>query len=261
MQHVLSLPDLSQHDIADGDILKFAEIDAVALSPDEREHAVALGKKLHIVPDRKDTPHLGKKDAVVAKGDFDSAVQYREAIRQTAAEFQAELRKWKETHAEETISVSEEDVAETVSLMSGVPVEKMNATTAEKLLGVEKALEEVVVGQQPAISAIAKALRRSRALMADPKRPIGSFLFLGPTGVGKTHLAKMLADLKRLYPSARVVFILNDCLKGVINDSVHEICRHYGVQCVDLKNIDKQKGHPSIAGMKAIADQVTEAVR
>lgn len=95
--------------------------------------------------------------------------------------------------------------------------------------------------------------------------PIGEFKYADwTTAELKTFrpaMAKMLADLKRLYPSARVVFILNDCLKGVINDSVHEICRHYGVQCVDLKNIDKQKGHPSIAGMKAIADQVTAAVR
>ena len=136
----------------------------------------------------------GKKDAAVKAGDFDSAARYREAIKIAAAEFQEALRKWKETHAEETIEATEENVAETVSSMSGVPVEKMNATTAEKLLGMEKSLGEVVVGQTPAIKAIARALRRSRALMADPKRPIGSFLFLGPTGVGKTHLAKMLAD-------------------------------------------------------------------
>ena len=136
----------------------------------------------------------GRKDAAVAAGDFDTAARYREAVKTAAAEFQAELKKWKETHAEETIEVTEEDVSETVSSMSGVPVEKMNATTAEKLLGMEKSLGEVVVGQEPAIKAIARALRRSRALMADPKRPIGSFLFLGPTGVGKTHLAKMLAE-------------------------------------------------------------------
>ena len=136
----------------------------------------------------------GKKDAAVKAGDFDSAARYREAIKIASAEFQEALKKWKETHAEETIEATEENVAETVSSMSGVPVEKMNATTAEKLLGMEKALGEVVVGQTPAIKAIARALRRSRALMADPKRPIGSFLFLGPTGVGKTHLAKMLAE-------------------------------------------------------------------
>ncbi len=136
----------------------------------------------------------GKKDAAVKTGDFDAAAQYREAIRVTSAEFQEALKTWKETHAEETIEVSENDVSETVSSMSGVPVEKMNATTAEKLIGMEKSLSEAVIGQEPAIKAIARALRRSRALLADPKRPIGSFLFLGPTGVGKTHLAKMLAE-------------------------------------------------------------------
>ncbi len=136
----------------------------------------------------------GKKDAVVAQGDFDAAAQYREEIRVASAAFQEALKDWRETHAEETIAVTENDIAETVSSMSGVPVEKMNATTAEKLLAMEKTLGSVVVGQAPAVRAIARALRRSRALMADPKRPIGSFLFLGPTGVGKTHLAKMLAE-------------------------------------------------------------------
>ncbi len=148
-----------------------------------------------------------KKDAAVQGGDFDTAAQYREAIRQASAEFAEELKKWKATHAEETIAVGEEQVADTVASMSGVPVEKMNATTAEKLLGMEKALGEVVVGQTPAIQAIARALRRSRAFLADPKRPIGSFLFLGPTGVGKTHLAKMLAE--RVYGDAKALITLD----------------------------------------------------
>ena len=149
----------------------------------------------------------GKKDAAVKRGDFDAAVQYREAIRQASGELQAELKKWKETHAEEIIEVTEEDVAETVSSMSGVPVEKMSATTAEKLVGMEKSLAEVVIGQTPAIGAIARALRRSRAFLADPKRPIGSFLFLGPTGVGKTHLAKMLAE--RIYGDDKALITLD----------------------------------------------------
>ena len=136
----------------------------------------------------------GKKDAAVKASDFDSAARYREAIRIASAELQEAIKKWKETHAEEIVEATESDVAATVSSMSGVPVEKMNATTAEKLLGMEKSLGSVVIGQEPAIKAIARSLRRSRALMADPKRPIGSFLFLGPTGVGKTHLAKMLAE-------------------------------------------------------------------
>ena len=158
-----------------------------------RAAASARPKRLTEMQERIDTLR-GKKDAVVAQGDFDSAAQYREALGRAAAEFQEALKKWRETHAEETLAVEESDIAETVSSMSGVPVEKMNATTAEKLLGMEKALGEVVIGQEPAVTAIARALRRSRALMADPKRPIGSFLFLGPTGVGKTHLAKMLAE-------------------------------------------------------------------
>ena len=149
----------------------------------------------------------GKKDAVVAAGDFDAASQYREALREANRTFREELGKWKATHAEETIEVDELQVAETVSFISGVPVEKMNATTAEKLLGMERALGEVVIGQEPAIKAIAKALRRSRALMADPKRPIGSFLFLGPTGVGKTHLAKMLAE--RVYGDEKALIVLD----------------------------------------------------
>lgn len=149
----------------------------------------------------------GLKDAAVKKGDFDGASNYRDELKVKSAVFQEELRKWRETHAEETIEVSENDIAETVSLMSGVPVEKMNATTAEKLLGMEKTLGEVVIGQAPAIKAIARALRRSRALMGDPKRPIGSFLFLGPTGVGKTHLAKMLAD--RIYGDDKALITLD----------------------------------------------------
>ena len=171
-----------------------------------RAGASARPKKLTEMQENIDTLR-GKKDAVVAKGDFDVAAQYRAALREAAADFQAELKKWKETHAEETLEITEKDIAETVSSMSGVPVEKMNATTAEKLLGMEKALGEVVIGQDPAVKAIARALRRSRALMADPKRPIGSFLFLGPTGVGKTHLAKMLAE--RVYGDDKALITLD----------------------------------------------------
>ena len=171
-----------------------------------RAGASARPRSLVAMQERIDTLR-GEKDAVVAKGDFDTAVKRREEIRAASEEFQAALKKWKDEHSEETIEVSESDVAETVSSMSGVPVEKMNAATAEKLLGMEKSLAEVVVGQKPAIRAIARALRRSRALLADPKRPIGSFLFLGPTGVGKTHLAKMLAD--RVYGDDKALISLD----------------------------------------------------
>jgi hypothetical protein len=74
-------------------------------------------------------------------------------------------------------------------------------------------------------------------------------------------MAKMLADIKKQYPKAEVFFILNTALKPVINESVHKICQYYDVPCIDLRDIDKQSGHPSAAGMKAMADQVVEAVK
>lgn len=134
------------------------------------------------------------KDEVVKSGDFDAAAELRDEIQAKAQILDSELEKWKKQNGEETLDVSPIDVAETVSSMSGVPVEKMSAATAEKLLGMEKALGKVVIGQSEAVKAIAKALRRSRTFLGDPRRPVGSFLFLGPTGVGKTHLAKMLAE-------------------------------------------------------------------
>ncbi|MBQ5795831.1 MAG: ATP-dependent Clp protease ATP-binding subunit [Kiritimatiellae bacterium] len=158
-----------------------------------RAAASARPKNLTRMQERIDELR-GRKDAAVSAGDFDVAAKYRDELREAGSEFQEALRKWKETHAEEVVDVSELDIAETVSFISGVPVEKMNASTAEKLLTMEKNLAEAVIGQDEAIRSIARALKRSRALTADPKRPIGSFLFLGPTGVGKTHLAKMLAD-------------------------------------------------------------------
>ena len=158
-----------------------------------RSAASARPKSLVERQERIDTLR-GKKDVAVKDGDFDTAAGYRDAIKEASAEFAKALAKWRETHSEEILEVGENDLAETVSSMSGVPVEKMNATTAEKLLGMEKSLGSVVVGQESAINAISRALRRSRAFLSDPKRPIGSFLFLGPTGVGKTHLAKMLAE-------------------------------------------------------------------
>ena len=171
-----------------------------------RAAASARPKELTAMQEQIDALRA-RKESVVAEGNFDEAARLRDELRESVAAFQARLAKWKETHAEETIEIGEGDVAETVSLMSGVPVEKMCATTAETLLGMEKALGAVVVGQTAAIGAIARALRRSRALLADPKRPIGSFLFLGPTGVGKTHLAKMLAE--RVYGDEKALITLD----------------------------------------------------
>ena len=147
------------------------------------------------------------KDAEVAKGDFDGAAKYREEIRIASQRFKEDLAKWKESHSEETLSASAEDIAKTVSSISGVPVEKMNVATAGKLLKIEETLGEKVIAQEEAVKSVAKALRRSRAFLSDPKRPMGSFLFLGPTGVGKTHLAKMLAE--HIYGDAKALVTLD----------------------------------------------------
>ena len=148
-----------------------------------------------------------QRDVYNEKGEFDKSADLREVIEAKKAALNRELESWRKTHAEKPINVTEDDVAMTISLMSGVPVEKMNATTAEKLLSMEKDLGAVVIGQDPAIKAIARSLRRSRALVGDPKRPIGSFLFLGPTGVGKTHLAKMLAE--KVYGDSKALITLD----------------------------------------------------
>ena len=171
-----------------------------------RAAASARPKKLTSMQAKMDSLR-GEKDVAVRKGDFDAAAVLREELRSLGAHFSAELEKWKASHQETVIDVHEADIAETVSLMSGVPVEKMNAATAEKLLGMEKSLESVVIGQKAAVHAISRALRRSRALLSDPKRPMGSFLFLGSTGVGKTYLAKMLAE--RIYGDEKALISID----------------------------------------------------
>ena len=137
--------------------------------------------------------NLKKQDAA-NRGVYEEAARWRDAEKAAKAELRKKLDAWRSEHAEKVVPVTADDIASTVASISGVPVERMSFAAAEKLLGIEKDLNTVVVGQNDAISSIARALRRSRANLSDPKRPIGSFLFLGPTGVGKTLLAKMLAE-------------------------------------------------------------------
>ena len=135
-----------------------------------------------------------KKQNAAGRSDYEEAAKWRDAEKAAKAELKKKLDAWRAEHAEKLVTVTADDIAATVASISGVPVERMSFAAAEKLLGIEKELNNVVVGQCEAISSIARALRRSRANLGDPKRPIGSFLFLGPTGVGKTLLAKMLAE-------------------------------------------------------------------
>ena len=163
-------------------------------------------------PDMKaDEEHIAelnlKKQDAANRGVYEEAAKWRDAEKLAKAELKRKLDAWRAEHAEKVVPVTADDIAATVASISGVPVERMSFAAAEKLLGIEKDLNTVVVGQNEAISSIARALRRSRANLGDPKRPIGSFLFLGPTGVGKTLLAKMLAE--KVYGDPKALIALD----------------------------------------------------
>ena len=148
-----------------------------------------------------------RKEAAVKASAFEDAAKWRDAEIDARKALDEKLKQWREEHAEKTVTVTPDDIAATVASISGVPVERMTETTAGKLLNIEKELNAAVIGQSAAIESIARALRRSRANLGDPKRPIGSFLFLGPTGVGKTLLAKMLAE--KVYGDPKALIALD----------------------------------------------------
>ncbi|HWP81504.1 MAG TPA: ATP-dependent Clp protease ATP-binding subunit [Bacteroidota bacterium] len=133
------------------------------------------------------------KNQVVKNQNFEEAARLRDLEKKLLSDLEIAKREW-ELKAQDTIyEVSEENCAEVVSMMTGIPVNKVAQSESEKLLKMEDALKDVIIGQDEAIQKLTKAIRRTRAGLKDPKRPIGSFIFLGPTGVGKTELAKALA--------------------------------------------------------------------
>ena len=133
---------------------------------------------------------LKEKEAAVASQDFEKAAEYRDAAKKIQSEIALMKKDWKGADHDD-LKVTEEDVAEVVAKWTGVPLQKSDS---ERLLHLEEELHKRVVGQDEAVHAVATAIRRARAGMKDPKRPIGSFLFLGSTGVGKTELARALAE-------------------------------------------------------------------
>lgn len=126
--------------------------------------------------------------------DFEMAASCRDEEKQAKQKLEDILQEWKAESDENIVEVSEDDIMTVVSKWTGIPLQRMEEKEAEKLLKMEDDLKERVIGQDEAVTAISKALRRSRADLKDPRRPIGSFLFLGPTGVGKTYLARNLAE-------------------------------------------------------------------
>ncbi|MEZ5386405.1 MAG: ATP-dependent Clp protease ATP-binding subunit [Prosthecobacter sp.] len=135
-----------------------------------------------------------EKESSIKEQDFEKAAHLRDSEKNAKKRFDDVLEHWRSTSQERIVDVSEEDIMSVVSKWTGVPLQRMEQAEAEKLLKMENELKGKVIGQDEAVVAISKALRRSRADLKDPRRPIGSFLFLGPTGVGKTFLAKNLAE-------------------------------------------------------------------
>ncbi|ASN03707.1 ATP-dependent protease ATP-binding subunit ClpC [Virgibacillus necropolis] len=135
-----------------------------------------------------------EKDAAVQSQEFEKAASLRDSEQKLREELEQTKNQWKEKQGQEDSEVTIEDIAAVVSIWTGVPVAKLTKDESDRLLNMEEILHGRVIGQEEAVKAISKAIRRARAGLKDPKRPIGSFIFLGPTGVGKTELARALAE-------------------------------------------------------------------
>lgn len=156
-----------------------------------------------------------RKDKEEAIGDqeYEKAAALRDEEKKKKEELDEKLEEWRSQSEEKTIEVSEDDIMSVISKWTGVPLQRMEEAEAAKLLRMEDDLKEHVIGQDEAVIAISKALRRSRADLKDPRRPIGSFIFLGPTGVGKTFLARNLAEFMFGDPDALIQIDMSEYME------------------------------------------------
>ena len=136
-----------------------------------------------------------EKEEAVINQKFEKAAELRDKEKALKEKFEKEQNKWKNKNTKSIVTITEENIAEVIASWTGIPAKKITEDENEKLKNLEKELHKRVVGQNEAVEAVAKAIRRGRVGLKDPKRPIGSFLFLGPTGVGKTELSKALAEV------------------------------------------------------------------
>ena len=164
---------------------------------DEAASKVRMGKvappsRVHSIREQLDKLHT-EKEAAIAAQDYERAAKLRDEMQAVKESLDEARRNW-EKKDHNRITVTADDIADVVAQWTGVPVRQLAAKESERLLNMEKILTRRVIGQEAAVKAVSKAIRRARAGLKDPKRPIGSFLFLGPTGVGKTELARALAE-------------------------------------------------------------------
>ena len=135
-----------------------------------------------------------EKEAAIEAQEFEKAASMRDREKQVLAEKRAMEEEWRKPEHQRVVEVTEREIADVVSMWTGIPVTSLTEEEAEKLLRMETSLHERIVGQDEAVTAVSKSIRRARAGLKDPARPAGSFIFLGPSGVGKTELAKALAS-------------------------------------------------------------------
>jgi ATP-dependent Clp protease ATP-binding subunit ClpC len=159
-----------------------ARINAMTRPPDVKE----IEKEIEVI--------RGEKEGAIKAQDFEKAAGLRDKEKQTKEKLDTILAQWRQEREEREVLVTGDDMMHIISKVTGVPLQRMEQKETEKLLKMEEELRCKVIGQDEAVIAISKALRRSRADLKDPRRPIGSFIFLGPTGVGKTFLAQTLAE-------------------------------------------------------------------
>jgi ATP-dependent Clp protease ATP-binding subunit ClpC len=154
-----------------------------------------------------------EKEAAIKAQDFEKAAALRDSEKQTKDKLERILSDWREQREEREVVVGADDILHIVSKWTGVPLHRMEEAETQKLLKMEDNLRERVIGQDDAVVAISKALRRSRADLKDPRRPIGSFIFLGPTGVGKTFLARSLAEFMFGDPDALIQIDMSEYME------------------------------------------------
>ena len=135
-----------------------------------------------------------EKEAAITVQDYEKAAKLRDKEKEMAAEIEKQKDEWSKKNSNSDAKVTKDEIAEVVSLWTGVPVRTLEQTESERLLKLEEILHKRVIGQDEAVKAVSRAIRRGRVGLKDPKRPTGSFIFLGPTGVGKTELSKALAE-------------------------------------------------------------------
>ena len=135
-----------------------------------------------------------QKEEAISKQNFEKAASLRDDEHELKEQLEKERQKWRNKNSKKIVNIKEEDIAKVISNWTGIPTSKITEGENERLKNLEQILHERVVGQDEAVSAVAKAIRRGRVGLKNPKKPIGSFLFLGPTGVGKTELSKALAE-------------------------------------------------------------------